>query len=518
MQQTKASLTESARSASRGVWPILFLSAAGLYLATLAPGVVWQDGGEYQVRSLLGEWTHPAGLARAHVLYVLLVWLLGFLPFASVAFYANLLAALAGAVTVANVGWLSARWLGSRWAGLIAGWTLMCSHGFWQFSSQAEVYSLLTALMSAELCALLRFREERWPGWLLLVALANGWGLAVHNFALLSAACYVVLALRFWRCWPRSAWKWALGLAGCWLLGAMPLLMLSVDAWMETGDALGVVRSALLAGYGDRLLSLDPAVTAGSLALAFPTPLLVLVAVGFWFARRPSADWFWWLLLAIWAIHFGFAAQYYAADRYSFFVPSYVPMTVFLAAGVAWLLTRRQGAGWQAGLVAMAFLPVAVYAALPTAARRLDSWRPGTVPLPTRLVPYRDPYQWFLQPWRTGCTGPTRYARQVLHELPADALLLADSTTFWPVFYVQQEGGLRPDVQVRFGRFPALHAGAQPSREQLDVLAQQGRLFVTSDQPGYAAKFLLEQYNCVPAGLVFALQPKQTSTSTTGQG
>jgi hypothetical protein len=511
VQQSSASQPNVSASADRGVWRILFASAAALYLLTMAPGVVWQDGGEYQVRALLGEWTHPAGLARAHVLYILLVGLLGRLPFGGPALFANLVSALCGAVTVANVGWLSARWLGSRWAALIAAWTLMCSHTLWQFSTSAEVYTLAAALMSCELCALLRFREDRRLRWLLIVALANGLGLATHNFALLSAAVYVALAVRFCQRWPRGVWKWALAMAGCWLLGALPLLVLAFNAWIDSRDAMGVIRSLLTAGYGQQMLRFDWLVTVGSLLLSFPTPLFVLVPIGFWAARRRSADWFWWLLLAAWAVHFGFAAQYGMVDRYSFFIPSYVPMTIFLAAGVGWLLRPRPSVARRGILTALAFLPVGVYAVLPAAARHVEACRPGILPIPSREVPCRDRYHWFFQPWRTGDTGPARYARRVLRDLPTDAFLLADSLTSWPLVYLQQTEGLRPDVRIKFGRFLEGRPAENPTPQEYDRWAEAGRLFITSDRPGYVLGFFLRRYQFEPAGWVFALRPVPAS-------
>ena len=48
---------------------LVFLAAAGLYLATAQRGASWQDSGEYQWRSMTGDYLLTGG-ARSHPLYI----------------------------------------------------------------------------------------------------------------------------------------------------------------------------------------------------------------------------------------------------------------------------------------------------------------------------------------------------------------------------------------------------------------------------------------------------------------
>ena len=74
-----------------------------LYGITVAPGPLWQDSGMAQVRVLRHDLYGSLGLALSHPLYYVLAIAFQVLPFAESAFKTNLVSAVFGAVTVANV-------------------------------------------------------------------------------------------------------------------------------------------------------------------------------------------------------------------------------------------------------------------------------------------------------------------------------------------------------------------------------------------------------------------------------
>ena len=171
----------------------------------MAPGVLWGDSGDAQVRVLAGEWTDARELARTHITYYAAAIGLHRLAGLEAALAANLVSACAGAVTVANVAWLVGQVTGRRFPAGVVALLLACSHTLWQFSTMAEVLTLTTALLSAELCLLCRFAQDRRARWLYGLAFASGLGLANHNFALLSLVVYLAVAVWRWSALPRPA-------------------------------------------------------------------------------------------------------------------------------------------------------------------------------------------------------------------------------------------------------------------------------------------------------------------------
>lgn len=491
------------------IWLPVFLASFALYAATLAPGPLWQDSGEVQLRVLLGEFDDASSLARSHVLYYLIAAAFRAVPVGGAAFTANLVAALFGAVSVANVGWLAARVTGRPFAGVATAMLLGLSHTLWQFSTGAEVLTLFAALLSAELCLLWRFAGDRRARWLYGLAFCNGLGLADHNFALLSAVVYVGVAV--WRraSLPKPAAR-TLGIAAiAWLAGAAPLAALAVRT-MQRGAGVAATAESLLVGrYGHSVFNVADLPHLGLEAVAyvmlnFPTPLLLLMPIGWWLARRQVARWLWVTWTALFVVHFGFAARYDVPDQYTFMIPSYVLLAAFGGCGIAWLRARWPSRRGGRVILASASLAPLAYLAAPEVVARLPS---GLVPVPTHAMPYTDPLAWFLRPWRVGADGPARYARETLAELPSDAVLLASSTLAPPLLYVQHAENVAPRVRVVTTLRPD---GETLTLARLAELATAGRLYVTTAPPRNIAaahrQWIVEHCELYRAGPVFRVR------------
>lgn len=130
---------------------LLFAATFGLYLRTLAPGLLAGDAGEFQVAAWRLGLAHPTG----YPLYLILgsIWqhllaLVGLTP----AYALNMLSALFGAAAVAllylyMVGWLHSPLATRRLAALLTATLLAVNFTFWSQNLIAEVYTLHTLFL-----------------------------------------------------------------------------------------------------------------------------------------------------------------------------------------------------------------------------------------------------------------------------------------------------------------------------------------------------------------------------------
>jgi hypothetical protein len=72
---------------------IVFVIALGLYVRTLAPGILMGDSGEFQVLAITGGLAHATG----YPIYLLIAKLFTFLPIGPVTWRVDFLSALMGA-------------------------------------------------------------------------------------------------------------------------------------------------------------------------------------------------------------------------------------------------------------------------------------------------------------------------------------------------------------------------------------------------------------------------------------
>ncbi len=82
---------------------ITLAAASALYLISVAPGPLWQDSGMAQNRVLRYDLFGDLGLALSHPLYYVLAIVFQWLPLTESALKTNLVSALFGAITVANI-------------------------------------------------------------------------------------------------------------------------------------------------------------------------------------------------------------------------------------------------------------------------------------------------------------------------------------------------------------------------------------------------------------------------------
>ena len=485
--------------------------AAGvmLYGATVAPGLLWGDSGEIQLHVLLDGWYVNGEIVRSHVLHTAIARFLHWLLPLPATLTVNLVSALAGAVTVANVAWLLRTICRSRTAVLCGTALLMVSHTLWMLSTSAEVVTLSTALLSAELVFFTKLAETRSLRWLATLMLANGLGVSNHNFALLMWPVYVILAVRWWPNWPRPRWLVAATGGGALLAGMAPVLALCVDDLMARGSVGVTLVSFLVGQYIHQVVNYGnlPGLLLRAVAITilnFPTPLVLLAIPGLFHLRRVAGRSVCGLLVGAALVYTAFAVRYDVPDQHTFLVPAFIFIAIFAAVGLDRLLYLRRGVAAPALACGLSVLGPILYAALPPL---LQKYAPDLAALPTRRVVYRERFSWFLRPWRCGYDGPERFARETLEALPPDAWLAVDSTLSPPLNYLQVAESLRQDVRLDSwnARQDWFEAG-EPERLREAKLAAD-LLFVASDDPSDAPKWLKEPvYRLEPFGHGFRVR------------
>jgi hypothetical protein len=488
---------------------LVFFAAAVLYIATCAPGVVWQDSGVIQYRVWKNQIDSQLGLALAHPLFYIIAIAANSIPIGDPAYKVNLTNAIISALAVANLFLLVYLFSANAYASVVAAMSLALSHTFWYHATIPEIYNLTAALLLCELIALLKYARTSRIKYLYWLAFLNGLAVANHMLASIPLVCYLVLVLiqltqRKVR--PRHLAPIAI----LWIIGASPYLFLVSKMLIQTGDFYATFRSALF-GASWQGAVLNTAISGKIvkenlfwIALNYPTPNALLFFVGLvslsgltprrWFAR---------IILALVALFFLFAFRYTVVDRYVFFLPFYCMVSVLIGIGLHALTMRRRRPVLLRLALAMCLLPIPAYIVAPMIAERMQ------IAASTRKIPYRNEYTYFLRPWRTGYRGAEKFANEALDIVEPNALIIADGTTAPPLLYVQQVNDRRTDVKI------ISSIGSSPGAPELTegaIAAELTRrpVYVVSPSAGYCPEFLLKQYDFAAAGLLYRLKQKIT--------
>ncbi len=226
-----------------------------VYILTTAPSLSWWDCGEFLATSCYLQIGHPPGAPLYSLLEHLFMLLAGG-DVMRMAFYGNLLSAVAGGVTGAFLCWsiirLAERLRLSRryeeestapvaFSSLLAGATGSLIYTFcdtaWFNAVESEVYSLSMLFSAAIFWAGLRWYdcrdEQQAPRWLLLIALLLGLSYCVHQLSLLTIpALLLMYILKRHRSGLLKARLWpTLPLAALlFLIGTTPLLIIPIRA------------------------------------------------------------------------------------------------------------------------------------------------------------------------------------------------------------------------------------------------------------------------------------------------
>ncbi len=457
-------------------WSAAFMGVLVLYLFTLAPGLVWQDQGDYQLQAARLSLNREGDVVRVHPLYILTAHVLGRFTPMDYALAANFVSAIFSAVAAANVYLIVLFLTKHRWAALLSTCLLCFSHTFWFVGVQAQSYSMSNAAMTGGVLLTTAYIDSGKTRYLYLMGLVFGLGISAH---IMSQLAFGVIFI--WMLSGYARGRLGLGVilkvAASWAAGAFLLWLVIWIEYQRSGELGATIGSAIWGRWGEAVFNfgqLGRLVKRSVLffVLNFPTPLVLLSAAGIYLSSRKL-----WrlsivrLLLVITILYVLFAIRYDVPNQNHFFLPMYVMVSIYAGIGYAMMFSGR-GKLWIILSGVMILLMPATYPLLARLAKERQ-FALGT----RRPIPYRDVYNYYLIPWQQDQRGPRRFAEQVFDSLPENAWVFADSTTIPPLQYVHDIEQRRPDIDL---------TGTGGLRDEYRSVMESGRrLFTISNVKGY---------------------------------
>ena len=132
------------------------------------------------------------------------------------------------------------------------------------------------------------------------------------------------------------------------------------------------------------------------------------------------------------------------------------------------------------------------------------------IKIPTnRTIPYRNDYTYFLRPWQSGNNRPELFAEEVLRSAEGNSIIIADGTTVYPIWYVQQVKGLNPDIKVVSKHRSYNNPIEFPTADTIKEITAEREVYVVSPVAGYCPAFLLENYDFIEAGVLYEVVKKR---------
>ena len=331
-----------------------------LYLNTLAPTVLTFDSATLQTRAYVLGIGYPTGYPT----YLMLGKLFTYLPFGDVAYRVNLSSAVYGALAGAVIYLAALRSIPGRRNALVHGAAILAALAFltgptfWSQAVVAEVYTLNILFVSLTLYSLLAWRDTNSDKYLIAAAFFTGLAMTDHmtsGLLIPSALIFVFLVdptrlsdLHFV----------AKGL-GAFVVGLSPYLYLPIRASMDPPANYAdpsnlqnlwfVLSGGNFKGqmfvYGLNRLPERLGIYTEELLRQFPLVLLAGASVGIvvlFLRDRTLAVFLTTLMLG----YLVFALEYGISDIHPYFIPTYLFLALFLAAGLGWLLESSWRIAW----------------------------------------------------------------------------------------------------------------------------------------------------------------------------
>lgn len=480
--------TGAAQRKWRPCWPAaalplaLFAGTLAVYVRTLRPSFNWLDNSELITAAYhLGIGHNPG-----YPTFVIIGHIFSWLPIGSIAYRLNLMAAVLGSLAVVLLFMLCLRVTRSRVASALAALTIAFSYTFWDLTTEAEVYTLHACFVLAALLLLLRWRDagsERslYAAWFVV-------GVSLGNHALtalmIPALATLVVMERGWRhLWPRRI----LACAGALLAGAAVYLYIPLRAMANPPPQVNNPHNLkafwqLLTARGCRqLMFCMGAVEVALRGLGFLRhsvrelgPLGMAAALlGASIALRADRKLSICLALLL-ALDVFYAINYDIFDIYTYFLPAYLVLAIFMAVGLRRILP------W--GEKVLRWLQMGRQQAL-TPRRR--------VALVAALLTY-------LPAWVFGANfalvdasndrEAEDFARNAFEVVEPGSVIIGDWWSIAPLGYLKYVEGLRPDVTLTVA-LSSHHFGEVKRVLSKDFLRQYPAAYVAEHQTNWRHTF-----------------------------
>jgi hypothetical protein len=239
------------------------------------------------------------------------------------------------------------------------------------------------------------------------------------------------------------------------------------------------------------------------IAYNFPTPNIILFFVGLYGLKKiQNLRNLFAMLLIIALIFFVFAFRYTVPDRYAFFIPFYLLVSIFIGLSAHILLAKTAASTPYIIILILTSLTIPTYITAPKVAEKLE-FNLNT----KRKIPFRNDYKWFLEPWKINYYGPQQFANEVFITLPENAAIYADSTTAPPLHYFQEVHQQRNDLIILSPLATGPKATA-PNQNNIEKLIKKQPFYVVSPVTGYCPAFLLAEFNFIDEGHIYRAIPK----------
>ena len=433
--------------------------ALGVYIFTLAPGLLRADSGELQTLAVTLGYAHPTG----YPVYLLLAKVFTLIPVGDVAYRVNLLSAVMGAAGAGLLYLLGRLLTGKRFLPVAGAFALALSPTFWSQAIIAEVYTTGVVCMLGVLLGIALWQRTGQVRWLFAAACLGGMSLGVHStHALMAPAAMLIVAIT-----PRR-WiaNWTAAVLGAVTGAAITLaafaLIDSADspagyfhAVINPSRSLWDLEPEDLDGFFDRVeLSMNPPQFRGllfsqtwdltrqkavdysrNLPSEFPPLWFVAVGAGLvWLGRR---NWKITLLLVLsYAAHLAYNLNFDGVVHV-LYIATYVPLAVLGIAGLAWLSDALQAlaahlgkpaispAAWDR-LAAAAGLCLVIWPMAFTDAWNVEGRRRVWLPPQEQDTPFRVEYSAQFH----------RQVRELIDDLEPDAVVFVGWCLVYPYYYV----------------------------------------------------------------------------------
>ena len=88
-----------------------------------------------------------------------------------------------------------------------------------------------------------------------------------------------------------------------------------------------------------------------------------------------------------------------------------------------------------------------------------------------------------------------------------EAVIIADGTTVYPLWYEQEVKGGRKDVEVISLHGGYVNAMEYPTTETIDSILEERAVYVVSPVSSYCPGYLIEKYNLTCDDLLYRVRP-----------